>query len=80
MKNGEAHPESPLDEVLKNYDGPVLVSWGENDRVLHISGANILKKIIPQAQVNIMANIGHLPMMENPEETANSFLAFALKL
>jgi pimeloyl-ACP methyl ester carboxylesterase len=79
MKNREAHPESPLDEVLKNYNGPVLVTWGEKDRVLHISGANILKKIIPQVQVNIMANVGHLPMIETPQETADSFLAFALK-
>jgi len=79
MKNGETHPESPLNEVLKNYNGPVLVSWGQEDRVLHISGANILKKVIPQAQINIMPNVGHLPMLENPKETANSFLAFALK-
>ena len=79
MKNREAHPESPLDEVLKNYKGSVLVSWGEKDRVLHVSGAKVLKTILPQAHVNIMAVIGHLPMIENPKETADSFLAFALK-
>ncbi len=79
MKNRETHPESPLDEVLKNYKGPVLISWGQKDRVLHVSGANVLNKIIPQAQVNIMASVGHLPMIENPKGTANYFLAFALK-
>ena len=79
MNNREAHPESPLDEVLKNYKGSVLVSWGEKDRVLHVSGAKVLKTILPQAHVNIMAVIGHLPMIENPKETADSFLAFALK-
>lgn len=79
MKNREVHPESPLDEVLENYKGPVLISWGQKDRVLHVSGAKVLKKIIPQAQVNIMASVGHLPMIENPKGTANSFLAFALK-
>jgi pimeloyl-ACP methyl ester carboxylesterase len=79
MKDREAHPESSLDEALKNYKGPVLVSWGQKDRVLHVSGAKVLKKIIPQAQVNIMASVGHLPMIENPKETANYFLAFALK-
>lgn len=79
MKGGQAHPDSPLDEVLKNYDGPVLVSWGEEDRILHISGANILQKAMPQAQVSTMANVGHLPMMEKPQETADSFLAFTLK-
>ena len=79
MKDGQAHPDSPLDEVLKNYDGPVLVSWGEEDRILHISGANILQKVMPQAQISTMANVGHLPMMEKPQETADSFLAFTLK-
>lgn len=79
MKDGQALPDSPLDEVLKNYDGPVLVSWGEEDRILHISGANILQKAMPQAQVSTMANVGHLPMMEKPQETADSFLAFTLK-
>ena len=79
MKNREAHPDLPLDEVLKNYKGSVLVSWGQKDRVLHFSGAKVLKKIIPQAEVDIMTSVGHLPMIENPKGTANSFLAFALK-
>ena len=76
MGNKEANPESPLDEVLKNYRGPVLVSWGEKDRILHVSGATSLKKITPEVKVNIMKNIGHLPMMESPKEAATSFITF----
>lgn len=79
MKNSEAHPDSPLNEVLKNYNGSVLVSWGEKDRVLHVSGANILKKNLPQSKINIITNVGHLPMIENAEETANAFLKFLAK-
>lgn len=79
MRNGEAHPDSPLDHVLKGYKGPVLVTWGQADRVLHVSGATKLKDTIPRAEIDIMAQIGHLPMMEAPKETANSFIAFALK-
>ena len=79
MKDGQAYPDSPLDDVLIKYNGPVLVSWGEKDRVLHVSGASILKKVMPQAQVNIMKNVGHLPMMENPKVTANAFLTFTTK-
>ena len=79
MKDGEAHPDAPLENVLANYSGPVLVSWGQEDRVLHVSGAGILQSTVPHAQVNIMADIGHLPMMEAPKETAHAFVAFALK-
>ncbi|MCK8044283.1 alpha/beta hydrolase [Shewanella sp. 1CM18E] len=79
MRNGEAHPDSPLDQVLKSYNGPVLVTWGQADRVLHVSGATKLKDTIPHAQVDIMAQVGHLPMIEAPKETASTFIAFALK-
>lgn len=77
IKNREAQFDSPLDTVLKNYKGPVLITWGDNDRVLHFSGAKVLKHILPQAQVTIMDRVGHLPMLERPEETAGYFLTFA---
>jgi pimeloyl-ACP methyl ester carboxylesterase len=78
IKNREAQFDSPLDTVLKNYKGPVLITWGDNDRVLHYSGAKVLKNSLPQAQVTIMGRVGHLHMIEKPEETAGYFLTFAL--
>ncbi|MBD1557836.1 alpha/beta hydrolase [Vibrio sp. S9_S30] len=77
MKNGEPHPDLPLDRTLVNYSGPVLITWGEQDRVLHVSGASVLKQIIPHAQLDIVPNVGHLPMVETPSATAQSFLSFA---
>lgn len=77
MKNGEPHPDLPLDSVLENYSGSVLITWGEQDRVLHVSGASVLKQVIPHAQLDIAPNVGHLPMVETPSETAQSFLSFA---
>jgi len=77
MSNGEPQPDSPLDLVLKSYNGSVLVLWGNNDRVLHVSGAEVLKQVIPKATISIMKNVGHLPMVESPKETADLFLTFA---
>ncbi|SGZ05516.1 alpha/beta fold hydrolase [Moritella viscosa] len=77
MNNGEPQPDSPLDSVLKSYNGSVLISWGEKDRVLHVSGASALKQIIPHAKIEIIKNVGHLPMVEAPSAIAESFLSFA---
>ncbi|KPZ68124.1 Lipase 3 precursor [Shewanella sp. P1-14-1] len=76
MKNGEPHPDLPLDKVLNNYKGPVLVMWGDKDRVLHVSGASVLKQVIPHARLAVMTDVGHLPMVEVPSATAESFLTF----
>jgi len=76
MNEGEPQPESPLDMILQDYKAPVLVMWGAKDRVLHVSGAKVLKKELPQAQVAVMADIGHLPMVESPKQTAEVFLSF----
>jgi abhydrolase domain-containing protein 6 len=76
MKNGVPYPELPLDYALASYKGPVLISWGEEDRIIHWSGSLALKKTIPHARIEIMKNIGHLPMVESPLKTAMSFLSF----
>ena len=66
MKNGLPQLEQPLDTTLTHYTGPVLVLWGEEDRVLDVSGATVLAQTIPNAELDIMPNIGHLPMLEAP--------------
>ncbi|MDP2571885.1 alpha/beta hydrolase [Vibrio penaeicida] len=77
MNDGEPRPDLPLDSVLENYGGSILITWGEKDRVLHVSGASVLKQVIPHAQLDIASDVGHLPMVETPSETAQSFLSFA---
>ena len=77
MKGGEPHPDLPLDSTLENYTGRVLISWGDKDRVLHASGAMVLKSVAPHAKSVVMPNVGHLPMVEAPSKTADSFLLFA---
>ncbi|MCP4668846.1 MAG: alpha/beta hydrolase, partial [Deltaproteobacteria bacterium] len=65
-----------LEPLLKGSPVPSLIAWGDKDRLLHVSGAAVLKSIMPKAKAIVMKNMGHLPMMERPQETAADFLAF----
>ncbi len=67
----------PTTEALLDGVGvPTLVTWGAEDRVLHPSGAASIAAGMPRAHVRMMQGIGHLPILEDPETTAQDFLAF----
>jgi len=66
----------PLEAMLKGLPVPTLIIWGVQDRVLHVSGAKILEAIMPNAKTELMDAVGHLPMIEKPEETAALYLSF----
>lgn len=55
---------------------PTLIIWGDEDRVLDVSAVEVFKQKIPHAQVKIYEGIGHLPMVEIPEETAILYSEF----
>jgi pimeloyl-ACP methyl ester carboxylesterase len=67
---------SPLDDVLSSFSRPVLITWGDQDRILHPDGAHRLVAVIPDATLGMMANVGHLPMIEVPAATAKQFMLF----
>ncbi len=65
-----------LEPILPEIGVPVLILWGEYDRVLDVSSVDVMKPLLPQAQVIIMKDTGHIPMLERPAETAGHFLGF----
>jgi pimeloyl-ACP methyl ester carboxylesterase len=69
----------PLEQLLNGVPIPTLIVWGTGDRVLHVSGAKILKRAMPKAEVAVMNGVGHLPMIEKPKETAKLYLDFLQK-
>ncbi len=66
----------PLETAVRGLSVPTLILWGDQDRLLDVSGADILRSAIPDAEVVVMKNTGHAPMIERPQDTANAFLAF----
>lgn len=55
---------------------PTLIIWGEEDRVLDVSAVEVFKQKIPHAKVKIYPEIGHLPMIEIPQQTAELYADF----
>ena len=72
--------ESALETALAGLAIPTLIVWGADDRVLHVSGAAVLAGVMPEATVAIVDGVGHLPMIEKPEETARIYLRFMDRL
>lgn len=67
---------SNLEPVLADIRAPVLILWGEYDRITDVSSVDVMRPLMPMAEVIIMKNTGHLPMLEHPAETATHYLGF----
>ena len=72
-------PMTPLEPLLTGSGVPTLIIWGEKDRVLHYSGANALGQRMSAAEVVLMPDVGHLPMLEKPADSARLFLDFVTR-
>ena len=68
-----------LEPLLADIEVPVLILWGEHDRVLDVSSIEVMRPLLPDAEVVIMKETGHLPMIERPAETAEHYLGFLEK-
>ena len=49
---------------------PVLLLWGEQDKVVPASHAKAFSSAIPETKLIIYPDVGHLPMEETPEQVA----------
>lgn len=68
-----------LAKWLHRIDVPSLILWGEGDRILPKAGATQWQKAIPESRVAVVAKAGHLPHLEQPEETARLIHDFIAK-
>lgn len=55
---------------------PTLILWGKQDQIFSIDGAINLHQRYPRGELVRLANVGHLPHLEHPLETANIYLDF----
>mgnify|MGYP001114695117 CR=1 FL=1 len=65
--------------MLPGLNLPILVIWGDKDRILHVSTTELLKKSVKNPEIVVMKDCGHLPMVERPYETAGYYKSFLLK-
>ncbi len=55
---------------------PTLLVWGKHDRLVPPAYAEAYRKYLPQAQVRLLENCGHLPMFEQEAEFVRTIAEF----
>ncbi len=61
---------------LHRVQCPTLLLWGANDRLVPPAFAAAYHKHLPQAQVRLLADCGHLPMFEKEQEFVEAVAQF----
>jgi len=66
----------PLEPELPKIQAPTLIIWGAEDQALHVSSVAVMQPLLRKPSVVIMADTGHAPMIEQPQQTAEHYRAF----
>jgi abhydrolase domain-containing protein 6 len=69
----------PLADRLANVTAPTWIVWGDQDRVLHVSSADLFRQGIKNSEVIIIPGSGHMPLVENAGACSKAWLAFVEK-
>lgn len=65
-----------IEDRVTGLATPTLIVWGSEDQVAHVEGSKILNGLMPRSQVIVIPHTGHLPILENPLESAGDYLKF----
>jgi abhydrolase domain-containing protein 6 len=71
--------DPPLEARLGRITAPALIIWGEQDRVLHVSAAEVFKRGIANSELLLLPGSGHMPLVENAGQCATAWLKFVEK-
>lgn len=56
-------------ETLRAFAGPALVLCGRDDALCPVSRHELMHNLMPQSTLEIIEDAGHLPTLEQPEQT-----------
>ena len=65
-----------LDDRIAGLRARTLALWGSGDLVFDVSGAEVLRARLTNADVRVLPGVGHLPMMETPAEASRIYADF----
>jgi len=74
--NGDGPPLPPPAEAFKAIHVPTLVMHGEADALVPTLGGRWIADAIPGAKLVTYPGVGHMPMEQIPERSANDLAAF----
>jgi pimeloyl-ACP methyl ester carboxylesterase len=65
---------------LKRIDCPLLLVWGDRDRMVFTTGAERVLRTVDYSDIEVIAGCGHCPQIEVPEVLAELLLEFPANL
>lgn len=68
-----------LINLLNKIDIPVLLVWGEKDRVIPVANMDNFVNALKNSKTHLIRDVGHVPMLEAPQELSQIFLEINLK-
>jgi abhydrolase domain-containing protein 6 len=69
-----------FEDELKKITAPTLILWGTEDRLLAVETADVFERMIPESKKVILEGIGHVPMVEDPKQSAEIYREFLSSL
>ncbi len=73
---GRLLPEIKAPFRLDRVRCPVLVVWGERDRMVFAKGAEVIVAALPDTRVELLPRCGHCPQIEEPDRLAELLAEF----
>ena len=78
--NADALARFDIADRTSSFDKPVLVVWGRNDFIVTESMAVETARAYPQGRLEIVEDVGHSVIVENPAKFMELFVNFATSL
>jgi abhydrolase domain-containing protein 6 len=72
--------EPEYGERLNEISAPALILWGEQDQLVYVSSAHVFDREIPDSELIVYEDTGHLPMFEKPAQLAADITRFLAAL
>jgi pimeloyl-ACP methyl ester carboxylesterase len=63
--------------ALERITAPVLLVWGDRDRLVFHRGAKKVLDAVPGSRLELLEGIGHCPQVEAPQRVSTLLLSFA---
>ncbi|MEV6432024.1 alpha/beta hydrolase [Nocardia sp. NPDC051463] len=74
------HPVPAQTEPYGDLGIPILIAWGECDRLLTAPGySDPWRRLVPAASWRTLPGVGHVPMFDDPALVADTILGWALR-
>jgi abhydrolase domain-containing protein 6 len=65
-----------FEDTIQKITAPTLIFWGAQDRIISVKNATLFEQLIPGSKKIVFEGVGHAPMIEIPEKSANLYIEF----